>query len=94
MGLSNISVRFFCENRRFFALFVAISGIFTMLSASVGSAAVGRLVVFSSFRMGWIAVAAVGVVLILLQFIYIGLDKMITSRSSSGRWTWKVRKPR
>ena len=55
--------------------FVAISGIFTMLSASMGSAAVGRLVVFSSFRMGWIAVAAVGAVLILLQLIYTRLDK-------------------
>ena len=46
-----------------------------MLSASMGSAAVGRLVVFSSFRMGWIAVAAVGAVLILLQLIYTRLDK-------------------
>lgn len=54
---------------------VSISGIFTTLSSSLGSAVVGRIVVFYSFREGWLFIAAVGLALLLLLQIYRRLDR-------------------
>lgn len=54
--------------------FISVSNIFTTLSSSLGSAVVGRIVVFYSFREGWIFVAAIGAVLIILLRLYRSLD--------------------
>ena len=54
--------------------FVSISNIFTTLSSSLGSAVVGRIVVFYSFREGWIFVAAIGAVLMTLLWLYRSMD--------------------
>ena len=54
--------------------FVSISNIFTTLSSSLGSAVVGRIVVFYSFREGWIFVAAIGAVLMTLLWFYRSMD--------------------
>lgn len=50
--------------------FVSISNIFTTLSSSLGSAAVGRIVVLYTFREGWIFVAVIGIILMLLLQFY------------------------
>lgn len=50
--------------------FVSISNIFTTLSSSLGSAVIGRIVVLYTFREGWIFVAVIGVVLMLLLQVY------------------------
>ena len=54
--------------------FISVSNIFTTLSSSLGSAVVGRIVVFYSFREGWIFVAAIGAVLIIFLRLYRSLD--------------------
>ena len=50
--------------------FVSISNIFTTLSSSLGSAVIGRIVVLHTFREGWIFVAVIGVLLMLLMQFY------------------------
>ena len=55
--------------------FVSISNIFTTLSSSLGSAVIGRIVVFQSFRAGWVFVAAIGIVLMVLLRLYRSMDK-------------------
>ena len=50
--------------------FVSISNIFTTLSSSLGSAVIGRIVVLHTFREGWIFVAVIGVLLMLLLQFY------------------------
>ena len=54
--------------------FISVSNIFTTLSSSLGSAVVGRIVVFYSFREGWIFVAAIGAALIIFLRLYRSLD--------------------
>ena len=54
--------------------FVSVSNIFTTLSSSLGSAVVGKIVVFYTFREGWIFVAAIGLVLMVLLQLYRGMD--------------------
>lgn len=53
---------------------VSISGIFTTLASSLGSAVIGRIVVFFSFREGWIFVGVIGIILLVLLQIYRVLD--------------------
>ena len=55
--------------------FISISGIFTTLSSSLGSAVVGKIVVFYTFREGWIFVAAIGLLLMILLMFYRRMDK-------------------
>lgn len=55
--------------------FVSVSNIFTTLSSSLGSAVIGRIVVFHTFRAGWLFVAAIGLVLMLLLRLYRRMDK-------------------
>lgn len=54
---------------------ISISGIFTTLSSSLGSAVVGKIVVFYTFRQGWIFVAAIGALLMVLLMFYHRMDK-------------------
>lgn len=54
--------------------FVSVSNIFTTLSSSLGSAVVGKIVVFYTFREGWIFVAAIGLMLMVLLQLYRGMD--------------------
>lgn len=54
--------------------FVSVSNIFTTLSFSLGSAVVGKIVVLYTFREGWIFVAAIGLVLMVLLQLYRGMD--------------------
>lgn len=54
--------------------FISVSNIFTTLSSSLGSAVVGRIVVFYSFREGWIFVAAIGAILMVLLHFYRKMD--------------------
>lgn len=54
--------------------FVSVSNIFTTLSSSLGSAVVGKIVVLYTFREGWIFVAAIGLVLMVLLQLYRGMD--------------------
>ena len=54
--------------------FISVSGIFTSLSSSLGSAVVGSIVVAYSFREGWIFVAAIGAILMVLLQVYRRMD--------------------
>ena len=54
--------------------FIAVSGIFTTLSSSLGSTVVGKIVVLYTFREGWIFVAAIGLVMVILLQLYRGMD--------------------
>ena len=54
--------------------FVSVSNIFTTLSSSLGSAVVGKIVVLYTFREGWIFVATIGLVLMVLLQLYRGMD--------------------
>ena len=54
--------------------FISVSGIFTTLSSSLGSAVVGKIVVLYTFREGWIFVAVVGLVLMVMLQLYRSMD--------------------
>lgn len=54
--------------------FISVSSIFTTLSSSLGSAVVGSIVVAYSFREGWIFVAAIGAILMVLLQVYRRMD--------------------
>ncbi|MBQ4601190.1 MAG: MFS transporter [Oscillospiraceae bacterium] len=53
---------------------VSVSGIFTTLASSLGNAVVGGIIVRWSFRQGWIFVAVIGAVLMLLLRFYRAMD--------------------
>lgn len=54
--------------------FISVSNIFTTLSSSLGSTVVGKIVVLYTFREGWVFVAAIGLVLMVLLQLYRGMD--------------------
>ena len=54
--------------------FISVSNIFTTLSSSLGSTVVGSIVVGYSFREGWIFVAAIGAILMVLLHFYRKMD--------------------
>ena len=54
--------------------FISVSNIFTTLSSSLGSTVVGKIVVLYTFREGWVFVAAIGFVLMVLLQLYRGMD--------------------
>ena len=54
--------------------FISVSNIFTTLSSSLGSTVVGSIVVAYSFREGWIFVAAIGAMLMVLLHFYRRMD--------------------
>ena len=54
---------------------VSISSIFTTMSSSLGNAIVGRIVVFYSFREGWLFVGVIGIALLLLLQVHRRLDQ-------------------
>lgn len=55
--------------------YISINSIFTTLSSSLGSAAVGKIVVLYTFRQGWLFVAAIGAVLITMLMVYNRMDR-------------------
>lgn len=54
--------------------FISVSNIFTTLFSSLGSTVVGKIVVLYTFREGWVFVAAIGFVLMVLLQLYRGMD--------------------
>lgn len=55
--------------------FTSINSIFTTMASTMGNTIVGKIVVLYTFKEGWMAVFAIGMVLMILLVIYKGLDR-------------------